>query len=391
MNSFLRGIGLERQTNHDAAPPNANPTPLHLVSHRSTQMVQPPRPRPSLRAHGSPSTVYSSFTRYAQRSNHDVVDVHSTCAIPQPRRGQRPRRAHHCPNHALGDVLSTGTIAPTTPSSKSTTQASHYKVSLVDTFCKKNLDAKACCVDSAITMAATAASERTLRELATTIGALTAAIDMDVDRSDDDRLFFTNERSLVQASFNKLFDTDQAVTKHVLLVKMPRQATVIMGDNVLDRGVRAGKSRMRLELKNSTMPGGEDHVFPADISEITDAERRVEPHLVLTALGKFDQVPDFAGKADVKADMEGRATRQQGAFQQRDAGEATADTLDGALDRAVSDSDELLFVCEKHLAARFPRDARYVASFFIEKPSRKKTKAPEPPIEPDPSVPPTGV
>jgi len=240
-------------------------------------------------------------------------------------------------------------------------------------------------------MGATAASERTLQELATTIGALTTAIEVDVDRTDEDRIFFTNQRAVVQASFDKLFAADQAVTRHLLLVKMLLQAKVVVGDIVLDRGARGCKSRMRLELKNSTMPGGEDHVFPADISEITDAERRVEPQLVLAALGKFDQVPDFAGKADLKTDLEGRAIRQQGAFQQRDAGEVTAESLDGALDRAVADSDEVLFVCEKHLAARFPRDAKYVASFFLEKPSRKKKKNPEAPIEPAPAAPPTGV
>ncbi len=194
----------------------------------------------------------------------------------------------------------------------------------------------------------------------------------------------------MRRSCDTLFAVDQAVTKHLLLVKMPLQAKVVVGDIVLDRGARAGKSRMRLELKNSTMPGGEDHVFPSDISDITDAERRVEPQLVLAALGKFDQVPDFAGKADVKTDLEGRATRQQGAFQQRDAGEVTEETLDGALELAVAEGDEVLFVREKHLAARFPRDAKYVASFFLEKPSRKKKKAPEAPIEPAPSVPPTG-
>jgi hypothetical protein len=238
-------------------------------------------------------------------------------------------------------------------------------------------------------MGATAASEKTLKELATTLGAFTAAIDMDVDRSDDDRLFFTNERAVVQASFTKLFDADQAVTKHLLLVKMPRQATVVVGDNVLDRGARNSKSRMRLELKTSAMPGGEDHVFPSDISEITDAERRVEPQLVLSAVAKFDQVPDFTGKADVKTDLEGRANRQIDAFKQRDAGDVTADALDGALDLAVAEGDEALFVSEKNLAARFPRDAKYVTSFFLEKPSRKKKKAadPAPPAAPAPAAP----
>lgn len=233
-------------------------------------------------------------------------------------------------------------------------------------------------------MGATAASDRILRELATSIGALTAAIQMDIDRSDDERLMFTNERAGLQKSFDDVFAADQAVTRHLLLVKMPQQAAIIVGDNVLDRGTRAGKARMRLELKSSTMPGGEDHVFPADISEITDAERRVEPQLVLKAVAKFDQVPEFNGKAQVKADLEARANRQKDAFQQRDTGDNAADVLDGALDRAVDAAEEALFVFEKRLEMRFPRDAKYVASFFMEKPSRKKKKTPEPPLTPTP-------
>lgn len=233
-------------------------------------------------------------------------------------------------------------------------------------------------------MGATAASDRILRELATCIGALTAAIQMDIDRTDDDRVMFTDERNALQKSFDDVFAADQAVTRHLLLVKMPQQAAIIVGDNVLDRGTRAGKARMRLELKTSTMPGGEDHVFPADISEITDAERRVEPQLVLKAVARFDQVPEFNGKAQVKADLEARAKRQQDAFEQRDTGNTAADVLDGALDRAIDAAEEALFLFEKRLEMRFPRDAKYVASFFMEKPSRKKKKTPEPPQAPTP-------
>lgn len=231
-------------------------------------------------------------------------------------------------------------------------------------------------------MSATAASNRVLRELATTLGALTAALEMDVDRSDDDRAFFTAERATLQSHFDALCAADDAVTKHELLVRMGRQAAIVVGDQVLDRGVRAAKARMRLELKQSTQPGGEDHVFPSDISDITDAERRVEPQLVLSAVAKYDQVPDFAGKAETKADLEARAQRQRDAFSLRDASDTLAETLDAALDQAVEKADEALFVCEKHIEGRFPKDGKYAASFFLERPSRKKKKPATTPTEP---------
>lgn len=227
-------------------------------------------------------------------------------------------------------------------------------------------------------MAATASSKQCLTELSATIGALGAAIEMDIDRTAEDRTFFTSERTTLQGHFDRVFEADQAVTKHALLVHAPRQSAVVLGDNVLDRGVRGAKTRMRLELKTSSMPDGADHVFPSDISEITDAERRVEPQLVLNATAKFDQVPDFHGKAQLKADLEGRANRQREAFAQRDAGYTTAEQLEGALDRAIAEADEALFVFERRLEIQFPRDAKYVAAFFLEKPSRKKKKAPVP-------------
>lgn len=233
-------------------------------------------------------------------------------------------------------------------------------------------------------MAATAASERILRDLATTIGAIGAAIEMDIDRSDDDRLFFATERTTLQSWFDKVSSADHALTQHVLLVRLQRQAAIVVGDQVLDRGVRLGKSKMRVELKNSTMPGGEDQVFPSDISEITDAERRVEPNLVLGAVAKWHLVPDFAGKADIKADLEGRVQRQQKAFANRDISDNEGDALEATLDQAVSGAEEALFVAEKHLEARFPKDAKYVASFFMEKPSRKKKKTP---VTPPPATP----
>ena len=61
---------------------------------------------------------------------------------------------------------------------------------------------------SVVFMGATAASERILRELATTIGGYGAAIEMDIDRSDDDRSFFMAERAFLQGWFDKVSHAD---------------------------------------------------------------------------------------------------------------------------------------------------------------------------------------
>lgn len=210
---------------------------------------------------------------------------------------------------------------------------------------------------------------------ATTLGALSAASELDVDRSDEDRAFFAAERDALLAHYNAVNNADQALRAHLHLIQKARQVAVIIGDRVLDRGVRAGKQRMKLELKN-TAPDAVDHVFPTDINDIVGAEMRVEPQLVLEATGKFSQVPDFNGKDALKADLEGRANRQTLGFKARSDAEVAEAGLWGAVDKAVASASNALYGLEKRLLERFPRDKQYVSAFFMDvAPPRKKKAA----------------
>jgi hypothetical protein len=216
-------------------------------------------------------------------------------------------------------------------------------------------------------------SETMLRAVSHSLGALEAAADLDVDRTAEDRAFFNAEKATLQTSFDEVFAADLSLTRHLLLTTQRLQARVLLGDAVLDRGVRAGKARMKLELKTSTMVEGADHVFPADISDIVDAERRVEPGLVLQVVGRFPQVPDFPGKAVLETDLKGRATRQSENFTNRDAGEVDEHSLDGTLTQGVVRASDALYRLEKRLLERFPRDKVYVRAFFLDvAPARKK-------------------
>src|SRR4051794_36043441 len=116
-----------------------------------------------------------------------------------------------------------------------------------------------------------------LDAIAYTLAALQAASKLDVDRTDPDRHFFSDERTALQAFYDAVHAADDAHTKHKRLKKVANQACIVIGDVVLDRGVRSGKVRMKLELKGTSAAEGVDHVFPSDISDITDAERQVEP------------------------------------------------------------------------------------------------------------------
>ena len=216
-------------------------------------------------------------------------------------------------------------------------------------------------------------AETMLRALSHSLGALDAASELDVDRSDADRSFFLTEKAALQSSFDETFAADQSLSRHLLLTTQKLQARVLVGDAVLDRGVRSAKARSKLELKTSSMPDGADHVFPSDISDIVDAERRVEPGLVLQVVARFPQVPDFPGKAALEADLTGRAKRQTDNFTGRDAGEVDEHTLDGILTQGIVRASDALYRLEKRLLERFPRDKVYVRAFFLDvAPARKK-------------------
>ena len=221
-------------------------------------------------------------------------------------------------------------------------------------------------------------SETILRALSTSLGALDAASELDVDRSDADRSFFLTEKAALQPIFDDVFAADQSLIKHLLLTTQGLQSRVVVGDAVLDRGVRAAKARMKLELKTSSMPDGADHVFPSDISDIVDAERRVEPGLVLQVVARFPQVPDFPGKAALEADLTGRAKRQNDNFTGRDAGEVTEHAIDGRLTQAIVHASDALYRLEKRLLDRFPRDKAYVRAFFLDVAPVRKKAIPEP-------------
>jgi hypothetical protein len=221
--------------------------------------------------------------------------------------------------------------------------------------------------------------ETTLRALSHSLGALDAASELDVDRSDADRSFFLTEKATLQASFDDVFGLEQSLTRHLLLTSQKLQARVLVGDAVLDRGVRASKARMKLELKTSPVPDGADHVFPSDISDIVDAERRVEPSLVLQVVSRFPQVPDFPGKAALEADLTARAKRQADNFTGRDAGEVNEHALDGALIQGIERASDALYRLEKRLLERFPRDKVYVRAFFLDVAPAKKKRPVDPP------------
>jgi hypothetical protein len=205
-----------------------------------------------------------------------------------------------------------------------------------------------------------------LRALATTLGALDAAAEMDDDLDDADKQMLASERDTLQPHFDAVLKAQQDLFLHLLLVALRKQARVVIGDASLDRGASAAKARMKVELKGTKAPDGADHVFGANITDLINAPRAEEPQMVLEAVARFGDVPDFAGKQEMAAKLTARADRQKQAFADRDAASVTEATLDSALTKAIEAGSNALYGLEKRLLTRFPRETRYVRAFFLD-------------------------
>jgi hypothetical protein len=213
------------------------------------------------------------------------------------------------------------------------------------------------------------------RALAYTMAALDAAAELDLDLTDSVRETLIKEKSQLQVILDNLLNAQQALQNHQLKEGIRLQARVLVGDAVLDKGIRDGKNRMKLELQRS-MPEAADYVFGKNINDLVDAELRSEPRLVMQALSRFDQVPDFAGKSELKTSIEKRAQQQNQALSARDDGELTRTSLYSAVVRIIADASEALYRLEKRLLDRFPRERLYVKEFFLDTSSPTRSKKP---------------
>jgi hypothetical protein len=88
-----------------------------------------------------------------------------------------------------------------------------------------------------------------LKAVSTSIAALDAAATLDVDRSDEDRVFFATERDTLKGQFDVLSKADTDARMHLLLVALVEQARVQIGDAVLDRGYESGQSSNEGRIK----------------------------------------------------------------------------------------------------------------------------------------------
>jgi hypothetical protein len=219
---------------------------------------------------------------------------------------------------------------------------------------------------------------RTMRRaLSHSIGALSAAVAADIDRSDDDRAFFTAERAKLEPLAAQLKSTYVALDEFDLGAGEVQQALVEVGDEVLDRGVRDANARTKLALKNKA---GLDatHAFGQRIDDLTGAPLASEPAAVLAAVARMNDLPPFDERASLQQDLTVRANKQEEFLKARDDADATRTRLASEGARLVVESALALASLKGSLDARFPRQRGYVAVFFLDVAAKAKKRDADP-------------
>ena len=211
----------------------------------------------------------------------------------------------------------------------------------------------------------------------TTMDAFDAASELDLDRSNEDRQFFAARRALLLPHKAQLVAALRTIEDHDLNIGRRLQVRVVFGDQVLDRGVVDGNARTKLDLKGK--PGLDaSHVFGKNVATLTREKLAIEPQKVLEAVGRMDDLPDFAARSVIAADLTMRAKRQQACLDERTDGDAARAKLVSTGIRLVLEGADALAKTKGALDERFPRQRDYVAAFFLDvAPARAKAAADE--------------
>jgi hypothetical protein len=210
------------------------------------------------------------------------------------------------------------------------------------------------------------------KALQRTIIALENAAELDPERKSD-KEFFAVEQDKLNPLFLDLTVAERAFEDFELGDGLKQQARVLIGDAILDNGVRKGNSLTKTHLKGKSGLGA-SHAFGDNIADVTEEEIEIEPSVVLTIAERMKDLPDFPGKEEIRADLILRATQQQQNVNARRTGEAEYDKRRSATTVLVTKAATALIQAQGALQNRFPEDKRYVRSFFLDvtRPAKEK-------------------
>lgn len=217
--------------------------------------------------------------------------------------------------------------------------------------------------------------------ISTTIYALDAASELDLDRSDGDRMFFAVRKALLTTYRSQLVAARRAIEDHDLDIGARLQIRVEIGDRILDRGITDGNTRTKLALKGKA--GLEAaHVFGKSVASLTKEKLALEPQKVLQAVDRLNDLADFPERGAIAADLTRRAQQEQSCLDARAEADVVRAKLVSAGIKLVLDAANALAAAKGALDEQFPRQRDYVAAFFLDvAPARSRSTVEAAPAE----------
>lgn len=229
------------------------------------------------------------------------------------------------------------------------------------------------------------------RAVGYSIAALAAAAEVDPELSAEAAKVLLAEKTKLAPLAKQLADAEHAMDEYDLGDGIAYQARVVLGDAVLDRGVRTANATTKLQLAGK--PGlGAEHAFGARVSDLTRTKISIEPSKVLLAVDRLADLPDFDAKKTIAKDLKSRAGAQQGYLDDREKGDGRRNKLASNAIKLVADAADALASCKGALDEQFPRQRDYVLSFFLDLGSKRAARSTgggtgPAPTTPDPATP----
>lgn len=213
-----------------------------------------------------------------------------------------------------------------------------------------------------------------------TITALTAAAEMDFKRTPDEIKLFKDRALLLGPVLAELVKMRTAQDDFERGPDLLAQVKVVMGDEIQDRTVRDGNRTTKAELANK--PGlGAEHAFGRHVDDLVRTELELEPKAVLDAAARLADVTPFPARDGIVADLKKAAGQQQAALDDRVKKGHDGIVIGSKESADVGKASVELSTLEGVLLARFPRQYRYVGTFFADFSKKRKKPAPVTPEE----------
>lgn len=198
-----------------------------------------------------------------------------------------------------------------------------------------------------------------------TIIALETAGTLDKRYSDEDKAFFSAQRAALTPKRDELSKVMSTLETYDEDDGLRLQTRVEVGDAVLDDGLGDSKAKTKAELRGQSGLSA-DHAFGPNLQKTQELPMQIETDEALKIAARMSDLPAFAGREAIQANLVALAQQQKQNLAERAAGELKRAALLSAVVSKTREGVLQLLSLKGLLDARFPEQKKRVDSFFLD-------------------------